>query len=113
MEQNIGEVSGMIGNLRNMAIDMGNEIGSQNRQIDRINQKVGFNTLSLRHLMNIPVSIFKCQYVQVVDLKYTINMLHLSVLVIANLVMIWSQMPTVIQVTANVLPYNLNCWATE
>lgn len=39
MEQNIGEVSGMIGNLRNMAIDMGNEIGSQNRQIDRINQK--------------------------------------------------------------------------
>ena len=40
MEQNIGEVGGMIGNLRNMAIDMGNEIGSQNRQIDRINQKV-------------------------------------------------------------------------
>ena len=40
MENNIGEVSGMIGNLRNMAIDMGNEIGSQNKQIDRINQKV-------------------------------------------------------------------------
>ncbi len=39
MEQNIGEVSGMIGNLRNMAVDMGNEIGSQNRQIERINQK--------------------------------------------------------------------------
>lgn len=34
------EVSGMIGNLRNMAVDMGNEIESQNRQIDRINQKV-------------------------------------------------------------------------
>ena len=40
MENNIGEVSGMIGNLRNMAIDMGNEISSQNKQIDRINQKV-------------------------------------------------------------------------
>lgn len=40
MENNIGEVSGMIGNLRNMAIDMGNEISSQNKQIDRVNQKV-------------------------------------------------------------------------
>ncbi|XP_025104778.1 synaptosomal-associated protein 25-like isoform X1 [Pomacea canaliculata] len=39
MEQNMCEVSGMIGNLRNMAVDMGNEIESQNRQIDRINQK--------------------------------------------------------------------------
>ncbi|ESO82990.1 hypothetical protein LOTGIDRAFT_197810 [Lottia gigantea] len=39
MEDNLTEVSGMIGNLRNMAIDMGSEIGSQNRQIDRINQK--------------------------------------------------------------------------
>ena len=40
MENNIGEVSGMIGNLRNMAIDMGNEINSQNKQIDHINNKV-------------------------------------------------------------------------
>ena len=40
MEQNLGEVSGMLGNLRNMAVDMGNEISSQNRQLDRINQKV-------------------------------------------------------------------------
>ncbi|KAI0220384.1 Synaptosomal-associated protein 25 [Lamellibrachia satsuma] len=39
MEQNLVEVSGMIGNLRNMAVDMGNEIGSQNRTVDRINQK--------------------------------------------------------------------------
>ena len=41
MESNLVEVSGMIGNLRNMAVDMGNEIGSQNRTVDRINQKVG------------------------------------------------------------------------
>ena len=40
MENNIGEVSSMIANLRNMAIDMGNEISGQNKQIDRINQKV-------------------------------------------------------------------------
>jgi len=40
MEQNVGEVSNMIGNLRNMAVDMGNEIEGQNRQIDRIHQKV-------------------------------------------------------------------------
>ncbi|XP_052271078.1 synaptosomal-associated protein 25-like isoform X2 [Dreissena polymorpha] len=39
MEQNLGEVSGMLGNLRNMAVDMGNELGAQNRQLDRINQK--------------------------------------------------------------------------
>lgn len=42
MEQNMIEVSGMVSNLRNMAVDMGNEIGSQNQQIDRINQKVYF-----------------------------------------------------------------------
>lgn len=30
----------MIGNLRNMAIDMGSELENQNRQIDRINLKV-------------------------------------------------------------------------
>ena len=40
MEENMGQVSTMIGNLRNMAIDMGSEIGSQNQQLDRINQKV-------------------------------------------------------------------------
>ena len=40
MEENVGQVSTMIGNLRNMAIDMGSEIEGQNRQVDRINQKV-------------------------------------------------------------------------
>lgn len=43
MEQNMGEVSNMLGNLRNMAVDMGNEISSQNRQLDRINQKAESN----------------------------------------------------------------------
>jgi len=39
MEGNMGEVSTMIGNLRNMAIDMGSEIENQNNQLDRINAK--------------------------------------------------------------------------
>ncbi|XP_064484043.1 synaptosomal-associated protein 25-like isoform X8 [Ornithodoros turicata] len=47
MEDNMGQVSTMIGNLRNMAIDMGSEIESQNRQIDRINQKGASNVLRI------------------------------------------------------------------
>jgi len=43
MEENMGQVSTMIGNLRNMAIDMGSEIENQNRQVDRINQKAQSN----------------------------------------------------------------------
>lgn len=40
MEDNLQQVSTMIGNLRNMACDMGNEISNQNMQIDRIKGKV-------------------------------------------------------------------------
>lgn len=40
----MGQVSTMVGNLRNMAIDMGSEIENQNRQLDRINQKGSSNT---------------------------------------------------------------------
>ena len=36
----MGEVNTMIGNLRNMALDMGSELENQNRQVDRINRKV-------------------------------------------------------------------------
>lgn len=43
MEDNMGQVSTIIGNLRNMAIDMGSEISSQNSQLDRINQKAESN----------------------------------------------------------------------
>lgn len=45
MEENLTQVSGMLGNLRNMAIDMGSEIESQNRQVDRINNKVSVAAL--------------------------------------------------------------------
>ena len=40
MEENMQQVSTMIGNLRNMATDMGTEVENQNRQLDRINLKV-------------------------------------------------------------------------
>lgn len=40
MEENLTQVSGVIGNLRHMAIDMGNEIDQQNQQIDRISHQV-------------------------------------------------------------------------
>lgn len=43
MEDNMGQVSTMIGNLRNMAIDMGSEITNQNNQLERINQKAQSN----------------------------------------------------------------------
>jgi synaptosomal-associated protein 25 len=39
MEENLQQVSTMIGNLRNMACDMGNEIENQNVQIERIKGK--------------------------------------------------------------------------
>ncbi|XP_037050552.1 synaptosomal-associated protein 25 isoform X4 [Bradysia coprophila] len=39
MEDNMGQVNTMIGNLRNMALDMGSELENQNKQIDRINRK--------------------------------------------------------------------------
>lgn len=39
MEDNMGQVNSLIGNLRNMAIDMGNELENQNKQVDRINRK--------------------------------------------------------------------------
>jgi hypothetical protein len=42
MEENVGQVNTMIGNLRNMALDMGSELSNQNSQIDRINAKVNY-----------------------------------------------------------------------
>lgn len=40
MEENMQAVGNILGNLRNMAQDMGNEIEAQNQQIDRITAKV-------------------------------------------------------------------------
>lgn len=60
MEENMGQVNTMIGNLRNMAIDMGSELENQNRQIDRINLKVS-EYLIVKCYYNI--YIFNCVYV--------------------------------------------------
>lgn len=45
MENNMESVGNMIGNLKNMAIDMGSEIVNQNGQLDRINQKANSNEI--------------------------------------------------------------------
>lgn len=46
MEKNMEEVSNCIGNLRNMAVDMGNEIGRQNEYIVRIQEMVSGGCLN-------------------------------------------------------------------
>lgn len=43
MEDNMGQVNTMIGNLKNMAMDMGSEITNQNGQLEKINQKASSN----------------------------------------------------------------------
>ncbi|XP_034051222.1 synaptosomal-associated protein 23-like [Thalassophryne amazonica] len=43
MEENLEAVGGIIGNLRNMALDMGSEIDKHNQHIDRINEKAELN----------------------------------------------------------------------
>lgn len=42
MEDNLEAVGSIIGNLKTMAVDMGNEIDKQNRQIDNISSKVNY-----------------------------------------------------------------------
>jgi len=52
MDENLGQVNTMIGNLRNMALDMGSELENQNQQIEKISTKVNAsatNELSLKY----------------------------------------------------------------
>ena len=51
MEENMQQISTMVGNLRNMAQDMGTEVENQNRQLDRINLKVPTPLSSRRMLL--------------------------------------------------------------
>ena len=51
------QVSTMIGNLRNMATDMGTEVGNQNAQLDRINLKVYFYRVSQQVLKSLKITI--------------------------------------------------------
>ncbi|KAM4723353.1 synaptosome associated protein 23.1 isoform 2-T2 [Anableps anableps] len=47
MEDNLQAVGGIIGNLKDMAMNMGNEIDKQNAHIDRINDKADMNKLRI------------------------------------------------------------------
>ncbi|XP_069008803.1 synaptosomal-associated protein 23-like isoform X1 [Embiotoca jacksoni] len=47
MEENLDAVGSIIGNLKTMAMDMGNEIDSQNKQIDRITEKADMNKVRI------------------------------------------------------------------
>lgn len=47
MEDNLEAVGSIIGNLKNMAVDMGTEIDKQNKQIDGIIDKVSLSLISL------------------------------------------------------------------
>ncbi|KAM4543283.1 synaptosome associated protein 23.1 isoform 2-T2 [Odontesthes bonariensis] len=47
MEENLDMVGSIVGNLKNMALDMGNEIDSQNKQIDRITEKADMNKVRI------------------------------------------------------------------
>jgi synaptosomal-associated protein 25 len=43
MEDNLQQVGGLLGNLKNMAIDMGQELDKQNEQVERITNKAEMN----------------------------------------------------------------------
>ncbi|CAK6965959.1 synaptosomal-associated protein 23-like isoform X1 [Scomber scombrus] len=47
MEENLDAVGSIIGNLKNMAVDMGSEIDKQNKQIDRITDKADMNKVRI------------------------------------------------------------------
>ncbi|XP_029350061.1 synaptosome associated protein 23.1 isoform X2 [Echeneis naucrates] len=47
MEENLEAVGSIIGNLKTMAVDMGNEIDKQNKQLDRINDKADMTQLRI------------------------------------------------------------------
>ncbi|CAM9896938.1 synaptosomal-associated protein 25-like [Petromyzon marinus] len=48
MDDNLEQVSGIIGNLRHMALDMGNEIDTQNRQLERITNMADSNEARIK-----------------------------------------------------------------
>jgi synaptosomal-associated protein 25 len=47
MENNLSEVSAIVGNLHNMALDMERELNKQNKQIDKMIVKVHCSLLTL------------------------------------------------------------------
>jgi len=59
MEENMEQVSAMIGNLRNMANDMGGELENQNAQLDRINLKAASDITRVKMANDKAASLMK------------------------------------------------------
>ena len=59
MEENMEQVSAMVGNLRNMSNDMGGELERQNTQLDRINQKAGSDITRVRMANDTAAQLMK------------------------------------------------------
>ena len=77
MEENMQAVGGILGNLKNMATDMGAEIEKQNTQLDRINDKVNnldFVLILKLHLMRSAGHFLRfyfhlCAYLRIMNRK--------------------------------------------
>ena len=85
MDENIQQVGNIVGNLRHMAIDMQSEIDSQNRQIERINEKVCtsalrcFNNLRLifdkyRAMLCVTTQDYNCKSCALFDLAVALRL---------------------------------------
>jgi archaellum component FlaC len=60
MDENLGQVNTMIGNLRNMALDMGSELENQNQQIEKISTKVNASAANeLSQIRNCVLEFFR------------------------------------------------------
>jgi synaptosomal-associated protein 25 len=59
MEENMEQVSAMIGNLRNMANDMGGELENQNSQLERINMKASSDITRVKMANDKAASLMK------------------------------------------------------
>lgn len=69
MDENLGQVNTMIGNLRNMALDMGSELENQNQQIEKISTKV---TPDYFNYSNVFSFLRKFVYILTCTLLYSI-----------------------------------------
>lgn len=74
----MSQVNTMVGNLRNMALDMGSELENQNRQIDRINRKVRSTVFSSQAVVVIDTVFPSSKYFTKKKKKtYSSNSFHL------------------------------------
>ena len=72
MDDNLVQVGSMIGNLRNMAIDMGTEIENQNNLIGRVEKKVGGKFFCMKLILKIIVLFLKLKKKKKIN-KYSKN----------------------------------------